>query len=73
MLPGTHRERKDPSMNADIKRFSRALSFMAVLGWVADTCGSVALHRGWWILMPVFNTVSTVVLAIALHQALKRA
>lgn len=60
-------------MNAEIKRLSRSVSVLAVLGWMADTCASVGLHRGWWTLLPLFNTVMTLGLAIALYQALKRA
>lgn len=60
-------------MNAEIKNLSRSVSVLAVLGWMADTCASVALHRGWWTLLPLFNTVMTLGLAIALYQATKRA
>lgn len=57
----------------DINFYARSLSVMAVIGWFADTMGSLALHRGWWVLLPVFNTACTVFLAIRLRQALNRA
>lgn len=60
-------------MNAEIKRLTRAVSVMAVLGWLADACARVSLHQGWTAVLAAFNTVMSVGLAIALHQALKRA
>ena len=60
-------------MNNNTKNLARSVSIMAVLGWLADTCASVSLHRGWWSIIPLFNTVMTVVLAISLYRPVKRA
>ncbi len=57
----------------NIKDYARSLSIMAVIGWFADTMGSLALHRGWWTLLPVFNMVLTVWMAIRLHKEINRA
>jgi len=60
-------------MNAEIKRLSRAVSVMAVIGWFADTSASILLHRGWWTVVPAINMVLTVWMAIRLHKEINRA
>lgn len=57
----------------NIKHYARSLSFMAVIGWFADTSASVLLHRGWWTVVPAINMVMTVWMAIRLHKEINRA
>jgi len=60
-------------MNKEIIGLSRALAIMAVMGWFSDTLASVALHRGWWSLIPAFCTLCCVVLATELYVEAKKA
>lgn len=56
-----------------IRQQARGLSILAVLGWVADTCGNLLLHRGWWALVPAITTGTSLFLAIRLQKEMDRA
>lgn len=58
---------------SEIKRLSRVLSVMAVLGWLADTSARASLHHSWSAVIAGLNTAISLWLAIALHKAIKRA
>ena len=60
-------------MTPEIKSLIHYISVLAVLGWLADTCARIALHSGWWALIPAFNTVAILVLVIILHQEIRGA
>lgn len=60
-------------MNDNIRSLARTLSIMCVLGWVCNTLAHISRGHGWGTILPVINTVMSVVLAIRLRRMLKGA